>query len=257
MSTANPLDRLQQIGTYRCTVNRLRQRGKHMLLFTGVLLWLYWQHNNGEIADYVFMGVCALEIGAGLLLYAFPSAEGVILEGVLSILFGLAILFRQAVEVANGGNPFWLSLLFGLAFLMGGVRQMKHYGRVREAFEEKPTPEQLAWLDDLVKEIKKADPKTDPDAVAFSTGMPVRGKLLGDTGVFIDHWETEMYVVTRPEVEWTTTGKALFGKSVNGKLRIRDRKFMGSVAPESLANLERWKAADEPPAEAVAEPVNE
>jgi hypothetical protein len=64
-------------------------------------------------------------------------------------------------------------------------------------------------------------------------------------------------VVTRPEVVWTTTGKGLFGKSVTGKLRIRDRKFMGTVAPESLANFERWKGAEEPPAEAVAEPVEE
>src|SRR5262245_14589485 len=146
MSTANPLDRLQQIGTYRCTVNRLRKHGKHLMIFTGILLWLFWQANQGQIADYVFMGVCALEIGAGLLLYACPTGEGVIVEGLLSVLFGVAILFRQVIEVVNGGDPFWFSLLFAAVLFLGGVRQFRCYGRVREAFEEKPTPEQLAWL---------------------------------------------------------------------------------------------------------------
>lgn len=255
MSTANPLDRLQQIAVYRCTVNRLRKHGKNLMILSGILLALVASEFQGRFDDYYLLGIFGIEFLAGFLLYFAPSAEGVIVEGLLSGFLGLAILGRQAVVLANGGEPAWFSLLIGALFVVGAVRQVRSYPRIREAFEETPTPEQLAWLNDLVKEIKKADPKTDPDAVAFSTALPIRGKLLGATGVFVDHWETEIYVVTPPEVEWTTTGKALFGKSVNGKLTIRDRRFMGSVAPESLANFEHWKGAGEPPA--VAEVVEE
>jgi hypothetical protein len=255
MSAESPLARLQQIATYRCVCKRLRHRGKNSMFLGGVCLWATWMTFQGLPADYIFLGIWVAEILLGFWIYTRPSAEGVIIEGLLSLLFGAGVVGRQVLILANNGDPSWFWGGLGVLIIWGGIRHIRSYPAVKVVFEEKPTPDQIEWLEDLVKEIRRADASTDPDAVTFATIPQWKAKLLGDTAILVDRSDQNILVTSRFAVEWVTTGRSLLGKSVQGKLHVGGSVWNGAMDPHSLANFRVWKGVD--PAPEHGEPVDE
>ena len=242
MTDAAPHDRMQQMADYRTTCRFLVRSGKQgiafgcMFLFLGVVNLLV----DPLLAGLNF-GLGALELLIGLRNRFSPSASGVILDGIMLILLGIWNLSSQAVAIAQGFDPAWFNVAFGAIVIVVGIQRIRRYPRVKAAFDDPPTEEQIAWFDDVVKEVQEAKPG-EGDVVDFRAGFQWKGKRFGDTLIFVDKLDTENLIVDRRDMEWTDKGKALFGGRRLARLRIGERTFgLAEIAPEMLALLESWR----------------
>ena len=196
---------LRRVATYRALCDRVRRSALGTLLF-GALMFAFWyfvfpDKLKWDLFGKVYLGLAVLELTVGVLNRFFPSAEGVLLEGLVLIVFGGWNLFRQ-VMVWQGIWPGFVSpifVVFGAYWVLQGINHVRSYVYLRKEFAERPSPEHIRWFDELAKEVRDADPKTDPSALALPTQPFLTAKLLGDTAFFTDG-AGEVIIVAADEV---------------------------------------------------------
>jgi hypothetical protein len=182
--------RLQHVAAYRELRRSVQRSGRENVLFALLMLGLayYMFQLNGAltIVFLLYVGLALAELGAGLLKALFPSAEGVLLDAFILLLFAGWNIGWQALAMAvPGGRPNPVILLLGLYMFFGAFGRFKAYGQLRRLFAERPSPEHIAWFDDLVHEIQASDPHTDQLALDLPTRPHWKAKLLGNTAFFV------------------------------------------------------------------------
>src|SRR5262249_44955924 len=137
-------------------------------------------------------------------------------------------------------NP--VAVLLGLFFLMSAFGRFKAYRQLRLLFAERPSPEHIAWFDELTAEIRAADPQADEHAVDLSPHW--RAKLLGSTSFFVAARGTSVGVVGTGEFELLReradhgTGRRKALLRIHG---LQSPEF--EIGDASWANYQRWRAA--------------
>jgi hypothetical protein len=152
---------------------------------------------NGDATVYIFGALALAELLIGLWKWLAPSAEGVLLDGVVLLAFGGWNLVRNVLLVQGGGQMQNFSVFIGLFLIWGAVGRFRAYGQLRKLFADRPTRDQLAWFDDLAAEIRHSDPESDPTALDLPTRPRWKGKLLGSTA-FLVAMKGESAVVAGP-----------------------------------------------------------
>ncbi|MFO0801223.1 MAG: hypothetical protein U0804_27470 [Gemmataceae bacterium] len=167
---------LQRVAAYRELCATVRRGGRHNALFAALMLFLAVSVvQNGAVASgYIFGALALAELIIGLWKWLSPSAEGVLLDGVVLIAFGGWNVVRTALVVQAGGQPQTFSVILGLFLIWGAVGRFRAYSHLRRLFAERPTRDQLAWFDGLVAEIRQSDPETD--ATALDLRRPLAGR---------------------------------------------------------------------------------
>ena len=135
----------------------------------------------------IYLGLAGLEFTAALWNKFRPSAEGVLIDGMVLLVFGAATLVRQYL-IFQGQCPAASSRCWSCSGRTGctpGSATSGNYAQLRRAFAQRPTADHLRWFDELLREVRRADPAEDSTALDLPTRPPVRGKLLGDTAVFL------------------------------------------------------------------------
>jgi hypothetical protein len=137
------------------------------------------------VLGYAVLGVA--ELFVGLWKKFAPSVEAVLVDGLILFAFGGFVLLRQVLawQGIGPGQVHPVSILLGIWWLSDGVKAVKGYGALRRAFPERPSRDQIAWFNDLVYEIRAADPETDDAALDIPTSPHWRAKLLGSTAFFV------------------------------------------------------------------------
>lgn len=175
--------RLQKVAAYRGLCRAVRRTGRHNVLWAGLMMFLsYLTFQAAAVGpfSYVYLGLAVAELMVGLYKLVSPSAEGLLFDAVVLTLFAASSLGRQALLIAAGAKPSgWI--IFGLFLLWQAVGQFKQYAAVRKLFADRPTPDQIAWFDDLVAEIRAADPRDDDQALDLRSKPRWKAKLLGPT----------------------------------------------------------------------------
>jgi hypothetical protein len=178
---------LQRVAAYRELCAGVRRGGRHNAVFAGLMLALAaLAADQGGPQFYLFALLAAAELLIGLYKWLIPSAEGVLLDGFVLLLFagwnlgGLAWAVAQGQQI-RGGMP----LFFGVLFAWWAVGRFKNYVQLRRLFADRPTREQIAWFDDLVAEIRRSDPEADPTALDLPTRPHWKAKLLGSTAFVV------------------------------------------------------------------------
>ncbi len=248
MTDAAPLDRMQQMADYRTTCKFLKRSGQQGIVFGSLFLLIGVMNFGQRATDYLYLGLGSIELLIGLHNRYYPSALGIVLDGILLILLGVWNLAWQAMAVAQGVPLSWFSGIFGVLVIVVGVMRFKRYPRIKAAFDNPPTDVQIAWFDDVVKEVQEATPNASGDVVEFRSGLVWKGKRFGDMVIFVDKMDFENLIVDRRDTEWTDKGKTLFGGRRHGRLRIGERTFsFAEFTPENLAVLEAWRYDSEAP----------
>jgi hypothetical protein len=182
---------LRQVAAYREVCESVRRKSTGSLIFGGIMLAIWYFALQGmQFTPFglVYLGLALLELSVGLLNRVWPTAEGVLLDGLVLFAFGGWNVARAALiwfKLLPGGlNP--VLLVFGIIWLLQGLQTIRSYFQLRRAMPATPTREHLRWFDGLVRELRDADPRDDPKAVAFPTEPFLTGKLLGDTAMFLD-----------------------------------------------------------------------
>jgi hypothetical protein len=182
--------RLQNVAAYRELCRAIRSGATHTLvnalIWLGLTAMLYQAFGPDPIVlAYLALGVA--EVGVGLWKKARPTLESVLVDGLIVLGFGAFSLGRQFL--AWQGLINWpispISIILGIFWLTDAFRAFRTYGDLRRAFPERPSPEHIAWFDDLVHEIQVSDPHTDPLALDLPTRPHWRAKLLGGIAFFV------------------------------------------------------------------------
>ena len=197
---------LRRVSAYREVCERVRRGSTGALIFGAIMLafWWYLVDPNQEFKwlSVVYLTLACMEFGSGLLNRLFPSAEGVLLAALVLMSFGGWNVARELMkwqQMPGQGKVNVIFLVFGAMWLFQGFRQAQGYLQLRREFADRPTRAQIRWFDDLLREIKYSDPKTDAQAVFFDTAPALTGKLLGDTAFFIEKGDATT-IVSRREV---------------------------------------------------------
>jgi hypothetical protein len=196
---------LRRVATYRALCDRVRRSALGTLLF-GALMFAFWyfvfpDKLKWELFGKVYLGLAVLELTVGVLNRFFPSAEGVLLEGLVLIVFGGWNLAREILiwQGVIPGQRSTIFVVFGAYWVLQGLNQARTYFHLRKEFAERPSAEHIRWFDELAREVRDADPKADPMALALPTQPFLTAKLLGDTAFFTDG-AGEVIIVAREEV---------------------------------------------------------
>ncbi len=241
--------RLQQVLAYRELRRQVRSSGRSnvffALFFFGFAYMSFRPNAPGVLAIvYIIYGSLAMaELAVGLLKWFFPSAEGVLLDALLMGLFAMLNLGSAALAAALGANASPVGLILGVLLLTGAVRRFKNYLDLRKAFSERPSADQIAWFDDLVYEIRHADPTTDDQAMDLPTRPHWKVKLLGALAFFAAKNGNEVLVA----------GPYDFGlmpdeREHDGHQRVRLMLYNNTSRPfdideASFANYRKWIAS--------------
>lgn len=177
--------RLQQVAAYRELCREIRSSGRGNIFFALLMLFIAYSAGQADWALALYALLALAELGAGLLKWAFPSAEGVLVDALILLLFAVFNLGTAGLRMQQGGNPNLVAVFLSLFLLMGAVNRFRSYSGLRRLFADRPSRDQIAWFDDLVYEIRTADPETDDQALDLPTKPHWKAKLLGSTAFFV------------------------------------------------------------------------
>src|SRR5690349_20283779 len=127
MTDAAPLERLQKIADYRTTCKYLSKVGMEGIVFGCIILLLGGNTFEDRILDYFYMGLGVAELVVGIRNRFRPSASGVVLQGMLLMMFGIWNLGLQAIIIQNGGQLGWFGTIFGVLLIIIGITQIRRY----------------------------------------------------------------------------------------------------------------------------------
>jgi hypothetical protein len=128
-----------------------------------------------------------------------PTAEGLILDGLILLVFAVFNLGLAYLQFQNRGRPDTVAVFLGLFMIYGAVNRFKYYGHLRVMFAQRPDPEHIAWFDDLVYEIQGSDPLSDQSVLDLPTQPHWKAKLLGGTAFFVSASGNAVWVVSPDE----------------------------------------------------------
>jgi hypothetical protein len=236
---------LRNVAAYRHLRQEVRRKA-NWGLGLGAFMCVIWYFLFGQRGDYsspfsiTYLGLACLEFGAALINKVFPSAEGVLIDGIVLFGFGGVNLARAILRLQAGGGPDWFYIVFGAYWMFAGFGHVRSYLALRRAFARRPSSEHLRWFDDLLRDIRAADPENDPTALDLATRPPVRGKLLGDTAFFLQAGSDDVLIAAREDVEIERdAGK---GRGPVGYLIVEGADLGGfPLDRENWKNYADWK----------------
>ena len=250
---------LRNVGAYRQLRRHVRQRASWGLGFGAIMLaiWYFLLPDKDKFGPFglSYLVLAGLEFTVALWNKLKPSAEGVLFDGLVTLLFGVANLGWVAwLWQQNAATPGPVSLVFGIICLASGFSTIRSYAGLRRAFAVRPTAEHLRWFEDLIRDVRAADPQADPTALDLPTRPPVRGKLLGDTAFFLQAGSDELFIAGRDEVQIERAPAKSPDREPVGYLVIHGQDFGGfPLDPDNWRNYAAWKGrGGEPP---VARPA--
>ncbi len=199
MDSAELQLRLQQVLAYRDLCRHVRRSGRENFFFAAIFAIfaaMAWQNGRNDFILLLYTIFIAAELLIGLYKWFFPSAEGVLFDVLILLAFaGLNGLvgFLQ-FQIGIGPNPV-LAFLVAI-MLLGAWRQWQQYRVLRVLFAERPSRQHLRWFDELVQEIRQADPQSDELAVDLPTQPHLKAKLLGELAFCVDRRSGDIQIVS-------------------------------------------------------------
>lgn len=236
---------LQCVANYRAVRKALRPAGIGSIVFglIAVLLGAAGIQQNPVNAILAIIGLFLVVEGSWLLVK--PKPLGFILDGLALLCLGLWNMFITISNSAPGAQPGAFGAL-GIWQIAWGVRNLQRYSQIKMMPETTPSDETLRDLDTVVKDIRKTKVSADPNRVdfaikAFPSSQTWRGRLTPGMGIFVGS-NHDVVVAGPPDVDISTAGKVLLGKSLKANIRLGARSFKNAtLLPESFDRYKRWK----------------
>ena len=239
---------LQKVAAYRELCRGVRRSGRENVIFASIMLFLtYIANENGAALWFLILygSLAAGELLVGLFKSLFPSAEGVFLDGVGLLVFAGFNFFFEYLRFQGGGQLNPVAIFLGLFMLLGAVGRFKAYGQLRRLFADRPSAEHIAWFDDLVREIRAADPQADELALDLPTGPHWKAKLLGTTAFFVGLRDGAVWIAGPDDFEILREKTDRGTGRRRAVLRVHDLPYPEfEVADATWANYSKWRAAN-------------
>lgn len=184
---------LRNVAAYRTLVGHVRGSAWSSLGF-GALMLVLWYSLPGKAQFDAFglsyLGLGVLEFTVGLVNLIAPTLEGILFDGVVLIVFGVLSGLRNTV--LGPPSPF---VLLSVYWIYSGFQRSRNYFQIRRAFPVRPSSANLRWFKDLIRDVRAADPASDPTALDLPSKPPVRVKLLGDSAFLIASGSDDLIIL--------------------------------------------------------------
>jgi hypothetical protein len=239
--------RLQQVAAYRDLCRRVRRSGRENIVFAAIMLFLAYFLWKGAaipllLSLYVILAVGELLVG--VFKWVAPSAEGVLFDAIVLLVFAAFNFGVQYLRFQQGFGFNPIILFLGVYMLMLAVGRFKDYRVLRLLFAERPSAEHMAWFDELVREIKAADPEADEQAIDLPTRPHWKAKLLGTLAFFVAARSDDVVVVGPDDFELRRERVDRGTGRRKAVLRLHDLPYPEfEITDATWANYQRWRAA--------------
>jgi hypothetical protein len=238
---------LRQVVGYREICKNVRSSGGGSLFWGALMLFLWYIAflNQGRETEpiaimHLVLGVSEILVGLWKLLA--PSPECILVDGIILLGFAAVNGYRIFDAMQNNEKPWTGSIVFGIMMLISGVQHIRQYFDIRRSLIERPTREHLRYFEDLLKDVRAADPESDPNALDLPTRPAMRAKLLGDNAMFVTK-AGDVIIAAVDEVDLHIVKKEETGE-LEGQLTILNVDFgWCDLTSHNVKNYQAWKAA--------------
>lgn len=253
---------LRQAAEYRRAVKILRGAGWGAIIFGVLALVIGVPAAVTHPINFVLVLFGLGLLAEGLWNLLLPTAEGILVDGILLLICALWNLFITILSVAAHDPPsvFWAVL--GGFQIAWAVSRFVSYGRFRNALAEKPDAETLERLEDIVKDIKQTKSVDDNEIVGFRSRSALKqqdwkGRLGDDAAIFVDKLGYDILVAYKEDVTITVKGKTLLASTLNASIKVGKQRMEATISPESFARYTDWKQAEVPTVELADDEAQE
>jgi hypothetical protein len=239
---------MRRVAEYRKVCEHVRGRGAHSLVFGLMMLgfwyWFYVNMPGGDpwgVLSLISLGLGVMEICVGLMQRFFPSAEGLLFDGIVMLAFAASNGVRAYLLWRVNGNVDVVFLLFSGMWTFQALNILRSYVNLVRRMPARPTRDQLRWFNGLLADLRDADPKLDPRAVAFPTSPFLTGLLLGDSAFFLEP-NGEVIIAARRDVTLEFENSPDPTRPPRGYLSIGQVDFPPfKLSPANWENYAAWK----------------
>ena len=237
---------LQQVAAYRELCRGVRRSGRDNVGFALLMLFIAYLAYDAGAPLFTIAFFCILAVGellVGLFKWFIPSAEGVLLDGLVLLVFAGYNILRNVLQINNGVPASPLSIFLGLWLLFNAFGRFKAYGQLRKLFAERPSAEHMVWFDELIRDVRASDAQSDELALDLPTKPQWKVKLLGTTVFFVATRGHTVWVCGPEDFELMRektdhgTGRRRALLSIYG---VPHPEF--EIADASWANYQKWRA---------------
>jgi hypothetical protein len=240
-SAAETRAMLRNVSAYRAVLAQVRRSSYYSFFFGAFFLFLWWyllpQKMQFGAFGLIYLGLGVLEFTVGLVNLVNPSLEGILFDGFVLMVFGAQSAARQLIE----GNPSPFMLL-SVYWVYSGFQRCRGYFQIRKAFPIRPTSANLRWFEDMIRDVRGADPAADPAALDLPCKPPIRAKLLGENVFLVASGANDLIVLAAGEFALEILPPVNDSREHQGVL------FLEGVAPKpfpldeyNLANYLDWR----------------
>ncbi len=242
--------RLQNVAAYRELRRGVQRGGRENVGFALLMLglaYLLYAGNGPPLIVLLYAALAFGEMMIGLFKWAVPSAEGLILDGVVLLVFAGINLGREFLVFRAGPPPSTTGIFFGLLMLYFAFGRFKNYAELRKLFAERPSADHIAWFDDLVREIQASDPHADELALDLPTRPRWKAKLLGGTAFFVATSGNTVWIAGADEFSLRREKSDRGAGRRKALLNIHGEEYPEfDLEDVSWANYTKWMATQQP-----------
>lgn len=164
-----------------------------------------------------------------------------------NLLFGLLALTAGLLGEAEGFVFALVALGLGALQFRWARQASRRYRRCRELEKDPPPAAAVAELEAMADGLDTSRPADNPQTVEITTpgfgdGGRWRARLAEHWALFVDRTGSALAVATPEELEVADRGERLISHAHRATVRWGGRRIAGTMAPESLARLQAWKA---------------
>jgi hypothetical protein len=237
----------RQVAAYREILNHIRKSANGTLVW-GCIIGALWIMAFNQINlpfhklplfMYFHLLLAVSELTVGLWKKIAPSPFTFLLDALLLVGFAAVNGWRAYLQFKVNGSPnlFTAGICIYMCYL--AYQQFQAWIQINRALIYRPTRTQLAQFNSLVKDVRKADPEADPNALDLRTRPGWRALLLGDIAFFVASTGT-VVVAHKDEVDLESTRS---DDSKHAMLWLPGGQFGPfPLDPRNAANYLNWKA---------------
>jgi membrane-bound ClpP family serine protease len=242
---AENIDELRRAAAHLSLRRTLRPSGIGSLVFGGIAIAVGVPGMQVHPLNAVLVALGAFLVIEGVLVIASPSPGGIIIDGLAILMVGGWNIAISAMEAAGGGSPGFF-MYFGIFQLIAGVKRLADF-RHFTSLPAKPNERIMSSLNQMVKNVLKAKPKSDMSIVEFAakekTGQVFwRGKMLDDAAIFVRRAaRQDIALAEKEEVNIIRQKGPTVRKKIPVSCQVGKDMMYGTMAPEHFARYESWK----------------
>ena len=189
---------LRQVEAHRRIAEQVRKKATGTIIYGFIMLgfWYFLDGQRGrfDLFSLAYLGIGILELSVGLLNRFFPTVTGILLDALVLLAFAVSNGVRAYYGWTRTGVVDPVMAVFGAYMAFQSFNIVRSYIQIRRAMPARPSIAQMRWLGGLVKELRNADPKSDPRALAMPTDPFLTALLLGDNAFLLDEAQQVMIV---------------------------------------------------------------